>query len=75
MPRARAAHVFVVMPAYRIADKLEMHHTPKRGSWLEMAEPRWSVLSRQCLDRRIADRATSEREVAAWLRDHQAKPI
>ena len=52
--------------AKRLADKLELHYTPKHGSWLDMAEIELSVLSRQCLDRRLADRPTLEREVAAW---------
>ena len=52
--------------AKRLADRLEIHHTPKHGSWLNMAEIELSALSRQCLDRRLADRATLEREVAAW---------
>lgn len=52
--------------ARRIADKLEWHYTPKHGSWLNMAEIEFSVLSRQCLDRRIADQATLTAEVAAW---------
>jgi transposase len=52
--------------AKRLADKLEIHYTPKHGSWLNMAELELSVLARQCLDRRIPDRATLEREVAAW---------
>ena len=52
--------------AKRLADKLEIHYTPKHGSWLNMAEIELSVLARQCLDRRLADRATLEREVAAW---------
>ena len=47
--------------AKRLADKLEIHHTPKHGSWLNMAELELSVLARQCLDRRIPDRATLER--------------
>ena len=50
--------------AKRLADKLEIHYTPKHGSWLNMAEIELSVLDRQCLDRRLADRATLEREVA-----------
>jgi hypothetical protein len=49
-----------------LADRLELHSTPKHGSWLNMAEIELSVLSEQCLDRRLADRATLEREVAAW---------
>jgi hypothetical protein len=52
--------------AKRLADKLELHYTPKHGSWLNMAEIELAVLAEQCLDRRLADRATLEREVAAW---------
>ena len=52
--------------AKRIAARLEIHYTPKHGSWLNMAELELSALQRQCLDRRLADRATVEREVAAW---------
>ncbi len=52
--------------AKRLADRLELHYTPKHGSWLNMAEIELSVLAGQCLDRRLADRATLEREVAAW---------
>jgi hypothetical protein len=52
--------------AKRLADKLEIHHTPKHGSWLNMAEIELGVLAAQCLDRRLPDRATLEREVAAW---------
>jgi len=53
----------------RLADRLELHYTPKHGSWLNMAEIELAVLSEQCLDRRLADRATLEREVAAWQMD------
>jgi hypothetical protein len=53
--------------AKRLTDKLEIHHTPKHGSWLNMAEIELSVLQRQCLNRRLGDRATLEREVAAWV--------
>jgi DDE superfamily endonuclease len=52
--------------AKRLADRLELHATPKHGSWLNMAEIELSVLAEQCLDRRLADRATLEREVATW---------
>src|SRR6266498_1934745 len=52
--------------AKRLADRLELHYTPKHGSWLNMAEIELSVLAEQCLDRRLADRASLEREVAAW---------
>ena len=52
--------------AKRLADKLEIHHTPKHGSWLNMAEIELGVLAAQCLDRRLPDKATLAREVAAW---------
>jgi hypothetical protein len=52
--------------AKRLADRLAIHHTPKHGSWLNMAEIELSILQRQCLDRRLGERATLEREVAAW---------
>lgn len=52
--------------ARRIWKRLEIHHTPKHGSWLNIAEIELSVLGRQCLDRRLADAATLIREVAAW---------
>jgi hypothetical protein len=57
---------FAPAEAKRLADKLELHYTPKHGSWLNMAEIELSVLAGQCLDRRLADRATLTREVAAW---------
>jgi hypothetical protein len=52
--------------AKRLADTLEIHHTPRHGSWLTMAEIELSILQRQCLDRRLGDRATLAQEVAAW---------
>ena len=52
--------------AKRIWDRLEFHYTPKQGSWLNMAEIELSVLSRQCLDRRIPDQEALRRETAAW---------
>ena len=73
--KASLYEAFPPEEAKRIADKLEIHYTPKHGSWLDMAELQLSVLSRQCLDRRIPDRAMLEREVTAWVRVHQAKPI
>src|SRR5262249_7484751 len=51
--------------AKRIADKLEIHYTPKHGSWLNIAENELSILSRQCLDRRIPDVETLKQEVQA----------
>jgi transposase len=52
--------------AKRILNRLEFHYTPKHGSWLNMAEIEFSVLGRQCLKRRIPERDTLAREVAAW---------
>ena len=52
--------------ARRIAERLEVHNTPKHGSWLDMAEIEIGVMARQCLDRRIPDQSALRREVAAW---------
>ena len=54
--------------ARRLFERFDWHYTPKHGSWLDLAESELAVLSGQCLDRRIPDRATLEREVAAWLK-------
>ena len=59
--------------ARRILELLEFCHTPKHGSWLNMAEIELSVLSRQCLDRRIPDFETLEGEVNAWDRQRNQK--
>ena len=55
--------------ARRLAERLDIHYTPKHGSWLNMAEIELSVLKGQCLDRRIPDMTTMQAEVAAWKRD------
>ena len=52
--------------ARRILRKLKMHYVPKHASWLNMVEIEIGVLKKQCLDRRIGDRVTLEREIAAW---------
>jgi hypothetical protein len=52
--------------ARRIIEKLEIHYTPKYGSWLDMAEIELSVLHRQCLKARIPDRKTLIEKVSAW---------
>jgi DDE superfamily endonuclease len=52
--------------ARRLCERFEIHYTPKHASWLNMAETELSVLSRQCLGRRIADQDFLKREVAAW---------
>jgi hypothetical protein len=58
--------------ARRLARKLEIHYTPKHGSWLNMAEIELSALSRQGLDRRIEDKATLDTQVAAWTTQRNA---
>ena len=60
--------------ARRLAERLDIHYTPKHGSWLNMAEIELSVLKGQCLDRRIADMATMQTEVAAWENDRNNSP-
>ena len=52
--------------ARRLVERFEWHYTPKHGSWLDMAESELSVLSRQCLNRRIPDKPTLTSEVAVW---------
>lgn len=59
---------FPAEEAHRLARKLEIVHTPKHGSWLNMAEIEFSALSRQCLDRRIASQDILADEVAAWVK-------
>jgi hypothetical protein len=55
--------------------KLEFHYTPVHGSWLNMVEIEFSVLVRQCLDRRIPDSETLQREVAAWEAERNARKV
>jgi hypothetical protein len=64
-----AASLYQAFPpqeAKRIADKLEIHHTPKHGSWLNMAEIELSALGRQCLARRIATGKDLQMQIATW---------
>jgi len=63
--------------ARRLAERLEIHYTPKHGSWLNMAEIELSVLKGQCLGSRIADMATMQAEVTAWetARNNSTKKI
>ena len=55
--------------AKRILDRLEFHYTPKHGSWLNMVEIEFSVLSRQCLNRRISDIEMMKLETRAWVQE------
>jgi len=61
--------------AKRILNRLEIHYTPKHGSWLNMAELELSHLSRQCLNRRIADKEVLKKEVAAWAESRNKKTV
>lgn len=61
--------------ARRIAKRLEWHYTPEHASWLNMAEIELSVLSRQCLSRRVPDEATLIREIAAWETSRNNEPV
>jgi hypothetical protein len=68
----RVASLYEAFPpatARRLACRLDIHHTPKHGSWLNIAENELSALTRQCLDRRIPDRETLEQETTAWYHD------
>jgi transposase len=67
--KAALYEAFEPAEAKRIADRLEFHYTPKHGSWLNMAEIELSVLTKQCLDRRLPDAEVLTGEVAAWERD------
>ena len=73
-----ATSLYLAFPpaeAKRLWDKLEVHFTPKHGSWLNLAEIELSALGRQCLDRRIADRDTLAAEVAAWVATRNAEQV
>lgn len=59
--------------ARRILDKLDFHCTPKHGSWLNMTEIEFSILGRECLDRRIPDKTALINEVNAWTEERNSK--
>ena len=63
---------FDPVEARRLCERLEIHYTPKHGSWLNMAEIELSVLARQCLDQRIPEREALAREVGAWEEERNA---
>ena len=67
---------YTILPpaqAFQLAARFQMHYTPTKASWLNMVEIELSILSKQCLDRRIADIETLEQEVLAWAQDRNAK--
>jgi transposase len=59
--------------ARALLDKLEIVYTPKHGSWLNMAECEFSVMARQCLDRRLPDIPTVEKEIDTWVKERNQK--
>jgi len=64
--------VFEPEEALRLLDKLEFNYTPKHGSWLNMAEIEFSLLSRQCMSERMADRSYLTQEVTAWVENRNS---
>jgi hypothetical protein len=74
----RVASLYEAFPpeqARRIAQRLEIHHTPKHGSWLNVAEIELSVLARQCLDERIEDIERLRRVVGAWEEERNERGV
>ena len=59
--------------ARRLLNKLEFHYTPKHGSWLNMAEIEFSILSRQCIADRMGDRANLTRQINTWVKQRNEK--
>jgi hypothetical protein len=70
--KASLYEAFPAPEARRLAERFEWHFTPKHGSWLNMAESELGVVSTQCLDRRIPDKQTLIKEIAAWEKDRNA---
>ena len=67
--------VFEAPEAFALSERFEMVSTPKKASWLNMAEIEFSALSKQCLDRRIADMKILAKEVYAWMKDRNRLKI
>ena len=61
--------------ARRLVNRFEFHFTPKHGSWLNMSEIELSVLSRQCINRRIPDELILSQEVQAWVKERNTKVV
>ena len=66
-------NAFMPEEAFELAKEFEYYYTPKKGSWLNMAEIELSALSKQCLDRRIGDIDTLTKEASAWAQERNAK--
>ena len=73
-----AASLYAAFPAAearRLVERFEWHYTPKHGSWLDLAESELGVLASQCLDRRIPDKETLIKEVAAWQSNRNKRSV
>lgn len=64
---------FTPQEARDLTRRISWHYTPKHGSWLNMVEVEWSMLARECLSRRLPDRATVQQEVDAWAAERNAR--
>lgn len=73
--KASLYEAFTPEEAHRIAAKLEFHHTPKHGSWLNAVEIEFAALSKQCLDRRIPSLTMLKSEVAAWTVERNSRVV
>ena len=71
--KASLYQAFPAAEARRLVERFEWHYTPKHGSWLDLAESELAVLTSQCLDRRIPDKQTLAKEVAAWGRHRNSR--
>lgn len=66
---------FPAPEAHRLANKIQIVHTPKHGSWLNMAEIEFSALARQCLHRRITDKSLLTHEIGAWTANRNRSTV
>ena len=66
---------FTPEKAFDLRQRIQMHYTPKKASWLNMAEIQLSLLSKQCLRRRIPCQAIMEHEVSSWVQQRNLNPV
>jgi hypothetical protein len=71
--KASLYEAFPAAEAHRLWQRLEIHHTPRSGSWLNVAEIELAILSRQCLDRRIGSAPELARELKAWQQQRNSE--
>jgi recombinational DNA repair ATPase RecF len=73
--RSSLYEAFPAAEAFEIAQRLEIHYTPKHGSWLNIAEIELSAMASQCLNRRIDTLERLKNELAAWQRNQNQKTV